>query len=153
METRHKVALGIAASAALALALPYDRILEGLELSPYFDPVPIESVCYGETHVAMKKYTAQQCEDLLEKSQMAEIIFVQNSTPTKLNSHQLAAFALFTRNVGEGNLKSSTLLKKLNAGDIVGACNQLSKWVYAGGKVLPGLVKRREAERNLCLEK
>lgn len=153
MQTKHKVALGAIASAALALALPYDRIFEGLHLKPYFDPVPIKTVCYGETKVTKSQYTKEECEIMMEERLKKEITFVQNSTPTKLNQYELAAFASFTYNVGEGNFKSSTLLKKLDAGDIVGACNQLSKWVYGGGKVLPGLVKRREAERELCLEK
>jgi lysozyme len=62
------------------------------------------------------------------------------------------AIVSFTFNVGEGNLRRSTLLRKLNAGDIVGACNELPRWNKAGGRVLPGLVKRRAEERALCLE-
>ncbi|EKN6093795.1 TPA: glycoside hydrolase family protein, partial [Yersinia enterocolitica] len=45
----------------------------------------------------------------------------------------------------------STLLKKLNNNDLIGACNELQRWVYAGGKRWKGLVSRREIERELCL--
>jgi lysozyme len=62
------------------------------------------------------------------------------------------ALVSFTYNVGAGAFRTSTLLKKLNAGDTVGACNQLPRWNKAGGKVLPGLTRRRAAEQALCLK-
>ncbi|HGM8337746.1 TPA: glycoside hydrolase family protein [Pseudomonas aeruginosa] len=52
--------------------------------------------------------------------------------------------------MGETQFSRSTLLRKLNAGDVKGACAELSRWVYAGGKVYKGLVNRRKAERELC---
>jgi len=55
----------------------------------------------------------------------------------------------FTYNLGAGKLASSTLLIKLNAGDYAGAAREFDKWVMAGGKPLPGLVKRRAAERQM----
>jgi lysozyme len=58
----------------------------------------------------------------------------------------------FAYNVGGGNYCGSTLVRKLNAGDTAGACNELTRWTRAKGIVLPGLVKRREAERQLCLQ-
>ncbi len=61
-----------------------------------------------------------------------------------------AALASFVYNVGETQFSRSTLLRKLNAGDVKGACAELSRWVYAGGKVYKGLVNRRMAERELC---
>ena len=63
-----------------------------------------------------------------------------------------AALGSFVYNVGAGNFQSSTLLRKAKAGDLVGACNELPRWVYAKGQKLNGLVRRREAERQLCLE-
>ena len=62
-----------------------------------------------------------------------------------------AALASFVYNVGEGNFARSTLLRKLNQGDLRGACHELSRWVYAGGRKLNGLVSRRATERELCL--
>lgn len=70
----------------------------------------------------------------------------------KLTQHQFDALVDFTFNVGCGNFRGSTLLKKLNQGDVSGAANEFPKWQYAGGKVLAGLVRRRAAEKALFLE-
>jgi len=72
-------------------------------------------------------------------------------TKVPLNAHELAAYTSFVFNVGHGNFASSTLRRRLNEGDREGACEELKRWVYAKGQKLPGLVKRREAERQLCL--
>jgi lysozyme len=66
-----------------------------------------------------------------------------------LNQNQFDALVSFVFNLGEGNFASSTLLKKLNAGDYGAVRNQLARWVYDNGKLLAGLVKRREGEANL----
>ena len=68
-----------------------------------------------------------------------------------LHQHEYDAYVSFAYNVGAGAFCSSTLVRKLNAGDYEGACNELPRWVYAGGRKLQGLVNRREAERRLCL--
>jgi len=68
-----------------------------------------------------------------------------------LYQYEYDAYVSFAYNVGPTAFCSSTLVKKLNAGDYEGACNELSRWVYAGGKKLKGLENRREAERKLCL--
>ncbi len=57
----------------------------------------------------------------------------------------------FVYNVGAGNFRTSTLLRKINQGDIKGACDQLRRWTYAGGKQWKGLMTRREIEREICL--
>jgi lysozyme len=63
----------------------------------------------------------------------------------------VAAYTSFTYNVGVGAFEKSTLLRKLNGGDRVAACNELPRWVYARGVKLPGLVNRRREEQALCL--
>jgi lysozyme len=68
-----------------------------------------------------------------------------------LNEYQRAALYSFTYNVGTEAFSKSTLLKKLNAGDQSGACDELRRWKLAGGKKWKGLIKRREIERSLCL--
>jgi lysozyme len=77
---------------------------------------------------------------------------VQSSIANPQPDTRIAALTSFAYNVGIDNFRKSTLLRKLNAGDIVGACNELPRWNKAKGQVLPGLVKRREAERQLCLK-
>ncbi len=66
-----------------------------------------------------------------------------------LTENQYSALVSFTFNLGCGNLRRSTLLKKLNAGDVQGAADEFKKWDKAGGKVLPGLVRRRAAENKM----
>ena len=78
-----------------------------------------------------------------------ESCVANSATYSNLNANQYSALVSFTFNLGCGNLQSSTLLRLLNAGDTAGAANEFPKWVYGGGVVLPGLVRRREAERQL----
>jgi lysozyme len=67
-----------------------------------------------------------------------------------LAQNEYDAYVEFSYNVGSGAFCSSTLVKKLNAGDYEGACRELDRWVMFEGKPLPGLVKRRAQERALC---
>ncbi|RAU46712.1 lysozyme [Pseudocitrobacter sp. RIT415] len=69
----------------------------------------------------------------------------------KLSQGQFDALVSFTYNLGSRSLSTSTLLSKLNAGDYTGAANEFTRWNKAGGKVLNGLTRRREAERALFL--
>jgi lysozyme len=128
---------------------------EGLVLGTYVDPVGIATACFGRTGAGVElgqTFTEQQClamlaEDLdLFNRQLMQLI----NTPISASEH--AAYLSFTYNVGAKNFAKSTLRKKLNAGDRVGACNELSRWVYAKSKKLAGLINRREAERKLCLQ-
>jgi lysozyme len=77
--------------------------------------------------------------------------FVDSIVKVTLSDEQKAALISFAYNVGQTALKGSTLLKKLNAGDIEGAANEFPRWNKAAGKVMNGLTKRREGERALFL--
>jgi lysozyme len=68
-----------------------------------------------------------------------------------LTPYEQAAFTSFVYNLGRGAFNRSTMLKLLNAGKIVAACNELPKWKYAGGVIVTGLSNRRETERQICL--
>lgn len=137
----------------LALALPVTAHHEGLRLKAYLDPVNIPTICYGETeNVSLGDVkTKEECDDMLAVRLAWFGAQVQKEVPYTLPPETHAAIASFAYNVGIGAYKRSTLLKKLKEGDIVGACNELPKWKYAGGMVLNGLIKRREAEKELCL--
>lgn len=78
---------------------------------------------------------------------------VNESVTVPLTQNQFDALVSLTYNIGSGAFNNSTLLKKLNKGDYQGAADQFLAWKKAGGKVLPGLVRRREAERALFLKK
>ena len=127
---------------------------EGLRQVAYRDPVGIPTACFGETHgIKMgQKFTLDECKGLLSDSLEIANNGVNSCTHVALPDNRRAALVSFTYNVGAGAYCRSTLVKKLNAGDAPGACNELSKFVYAKGVKLPGLVSRREQERQLCLK-
>ncbi|MGQ0530005.1 MAG: lysozyme [Panacagrimonas sp.] len=141
--------VGVAAAGILLVIVPQH---EGTILKGYKDPIGIVTACVGHTATARldKRYTAQECEDLLVSDLIAHHQDVQRCVNVPLQDHQRAAFVSFAFNVGGEKFCDSTLVRKLNAGDTAGACAELSRWIKAGGKVLPGLVKRRADERALC---
>lgn len=137
----------------VAIAMPATMYFEGRELKAYLDPVGIPTICYGETEGVKLGQTAtdEQCKEMLTFklgyiSYRVDVL-VQPEMPKSVH----AAAVDLVYNVGDGAFKRSTMLKKMNAKDWVGACNELPKWVYAGGIKLNGLVKRREYWRQKCL--
>lgn len=75
---------------------------------------------------------------------------VKRCAPVPMFPHEFNSFVSLTYNIGEGAFCRSTLSKKLNAGDYEGACKEILRWNKFNGEVLPGLVKRREAEYKMC---
>jgi lysozyme len=131
---------------------------EGFVPTWYKDPVGIWTVAFGHTDAAGKptyaetvgdKFTREQGMDILRRDLEQYEAAVDRHVTVPLNANQRGALTSFTYNLGEGNLKKSTLLKKLNAGDYDGASKEFYKWNKAGGKILAGLTRRREAERQL----
>lgn len=143
----------IGMAAVVALSWPITTYYEGLSLKAHLDPVGIPTICHGETEgVKMGQVrTPEDCHAMLDikLAYIAMRIDQMVDKPMPVETH--AAMTSFTYNVGLGAFRKSTIYRKLNAGDIEGACNQLPRWTYAGGKKFNGLVKRREAERELCL--
>lgn len=127
---------------------------EGLSLRAYRDPVGIWTIGYGHTGPEVGRgdvITRTEAERLLRSDLDRFESSVQRLVKVPLNSNQFSALVSFTYNVGAGNLGKSTLLKLLNRRNYQGAADQFPKWVYGGGKVLSGLVRRRREERALFL--
>jgi lysozyme len=130
---------------------------EGFSAKPYLCPAGVATIGYGSTlypdgtHVAMTDpvIDLDTGEAMLLETLKSYESAVAKAVTVPLNQNQFDALVDFAYNAGAGNLRSSTLLKKLNAGDYAGAADEFGKWVKGGGKTLPGLVKRREAERKL----
>ena len=145
-------------AAALATAVSLAIPAEGLRQYAYRDPVGILTVCYGETNgVQMRKYSEQECRAMLDQSMLKAIDEV-NRCQSNLPENVLAAFGDAAYNIGSKvacDVNKSTAARLLKAKDYKGACNQLSRWnkaTVAGNLVeLPGLTKRREKERQVCL--
>lgn len=136
---------------------------EGFVPNWYPDPAhgwKVPTCCYGHTDAAGdpkyaatkdKKFTKAEGMEILRRDLGKYEDAVKRNVKVPLNPNQYGALVSFTYNLGEGNLAKSTLVKKLNEGDYAGAAQEFGKWNKAGGKVLAGLTRRREAERQLFL--
>lgn len=129
---------------------------EGLKLERYRDAVGLWTIGYG--HLILKtemekliKITTGEAKTLLRKDLRRTEQGVQKLVSASVTQNQFDALVSFAFNLGVGSLKKSTLLRKLNAGDVQGAALQFKSWNKAGGKVLTGLTRRREAEMKLFL--
>lgn len=127
---------------------------EGCKLTAYRDSVNVLTIGYGHTGSDVTDgltITQEQAEALLRQDLDRFESGVSDLVTVAVSDNAFAALVSFSYNLGLGNLKASTLLKKLNAGDTAGAADEFPRWNKAGGKVLAGLTRRREAERTLFL--
>ena len=133
------------------------KSFEGLRLDAYLCSAGKPTVGFGSTFfedgTPVKlgdKITKERADSLFEKISDSFAAKVKNCIQKDINENQFAALVSFAYNVGIGNLKSSTLLKKVNANPMDASIrNEFLKWNRASGKVLAGLTRRREAEANL----
>ncbi len=140
---------------AVQVAAALARRFEGLYLKPYICPAGVPTIGYGATfyedgrHVEMTDppITKERAEELLlwmVRTKFLPAVVVL--CPSVDNPNRLAALIDFAFNLGAGRLRSSTLRKKVNAGEWDAVPTELRKWNKGGGKVLRGLTIRREAE-------
>ncbi len=129
------------------------KLYEGLRLDAYLCPAGVPTIGYGHTKDVKlgDRCTQQQAEEWLEDDFFMAKTDVRAVVKVPITQNQLDALGSFVFNLGVRRLIQSTLLKKLNAGDYSGAAAEFDKWVFAGGKKLNGLVKRRAAEKQLFL--
>jgi len=129
---------------------------EGFSATPYICPAGKSTIGYGHVIISGEEFT-----DSISKEQ-AETIIIQDVNTSEqavsrlvkipLNQNQFDALVVFVYNIGIEAFEKSTLLKDLNAGNIPAALLEWGRWVYGGGKILEGLVARREAEKALFLQ-
>ncbi|EOK5841644.1 lysozyme [Escherichia coli] len=131
---------------------------EGCKLTAYQDSVGVWTIGYGWTQPVDGKpiragMTIKQeaAERLLKTGLVSYESDVSRLVKVGLTQGQFDALVSFTYNLGARSLSTSTLLRKLNSGDYAGAADEFLRWNKAGGKVLNGLTRRREAERALFL--
>lgn len=129
-------------------------LTEGFEccrLLPYLDIAGVPTDGWGNTHkvIMCVRITQEKADaDLLANVQDA-VDAVNDHVTVELTQHQFDALVDWTFNCGIGAMKSSTLLKKLNAGDLEGAHDELVRWCKANGVTVAGLLRRRKAEQDL----
>lgn len=132
---------------------------EGKRLVAYDDGVGVWTIAFGTTvypnGIRVKK--GDTCTEAQAKAYMAHDLkkfeqAVNNSVTIPLNQNQFDALVSLAYNIGSGAFSKSTLVKKLNTGDIRGAADQFDVWINAGGKRMQGLVNRRTKEKTLFLK-
>lgn len=130
---------------------------EGFSAKPYLCPAGIPTIGYGSTRyangfaVSLKDapISEQAAGDIMLATLQAYEDAVERYVQVPLNQNQFDALVDFAYNAGAQNLRTSTLAKKLNAGDYKGAAAEFPRWNMGGGKILTGLVTRRARERAL----
>jgi len=127
---------------------------EGLRLSAYQDSADVWTIGYGHTAGVQPgdRISTAEAERLLRQDTAWAQDAVRSLVKVPLSQNQFDALTSFTFNLGAEALEQSTLLRKLNAGDMAGAQAEFGRWVHADGEVLPGLVRRRAAEGELFRE-
>jgi lysozyme len=157
--------------AGLELVKSFEGIPDGdpttVKIDPYLDPIGIWTIGWGhaisvggrflrgktDAKAAKALYpegiTLEQAEQLLRADLLDTCRDVASLVKVPLRDNQFAALVSFTFNLGRGNFAKSTLLKKLNEQDYAAAAMEFGKWNKAGGRVLAGLTRRREAEAQL----
>ncbi len=155
-------------AAVMAAAAAFVSTNEGTALKVYRDPVGVLTACTGETGYVVtpgdikmgNTFTQEQCINALYRSmaQHAEPV-IRCTSPVVLTRGQKLAFLDFAFNVGGVNFCGSTMAKLARAGDVVGSCNEFSKWKFAQGidcsknpKICGGVWTRRGKEREVCLQ-
>ena len=143
-------------------AIDLAKMFEGFHRVPKFDPerrahpyiCPAGYWTIGYGHLCDPKHapiTEVEAEDYLARDLQTALAATLRYCPVLATEPEgrLAAIVDFTFNLGAGRLQTSTLRRRINQCDWEGAWQELRRWVYGGGKVLPGLVSRRDAEMRL----
>ena len=127
------------------------KYFEGCKLTAYQDSVGVWTIGYGHTKGVYDGMTITQ--DQAEQMLLSELEeyegYIENMVTVPITQNQFDSLVVWVYNLGPTNFKNSTLLKELNAGNYNAAGQEITRWNKAGGKVLAGLVKRREAEAEL----
>jgi lysozyme len=145
---------------AAKIAAEVIKEFEGYSSEPYLCPANVPTIGYGNTMYANGERVTMEDPEI-DQSEAEKMLLdtiktvekqVKNVLEVKLPAHKLAALISFTYNVGIGNFSNSTLLAWLNSNpDFVRIPEQFRRWNKGGGKVLNGLIRRREAEVALWI--
>ena len=132
------------------------KLFEGCFLKAYLCPARVWTCGWGSTGPDVREgveWTQEQADDRMEKDAIAFYVAALRASPTlHLNEKIHGAVSDFCYNLGTGRYKSSTFKKRIDEGDYESAIHELQKWTRGGGKILPGLVKRRMKEGDLIMQ-
>ena len=135
------------------------KTFEGFRSSPYKCSAGVPTIGFGSTRgfdskpvkMGMGSITEDEADQLLKRDIGSAERSVERLIRVQINDNEFSSLVSFVYNLGSGRLQSSTLRAKLNRDEREGAADEFPKWRRAGGKILKGLVLRREAERSLFL--
>lgn len=157
MSIKNKV-IGSAVAGAMAIAVPFLNEHEGVEYKPYKDVAGVWTICAGVTGpdvVLGKVYTQRECDALLMKHLAIHQRAVDSALKAEVPVSTRAALYSLSYNIGTNAMRNSTVIRRMNRGDIRGGCEAFSMWnkiTIKGKKVVSkGLVNRRNAEIKLCV--
>ena len=138
----------------LAIATAVVAAYEGISLTAYPDIVGVPTICYGETkNVKLgQKATKEECDEKLSARLVEFNHGVESCVTRTMRDNERVAFVSLSYNIGTAAFCKSTVVRRFNAGDKVGACDAILMWNKAGGKVVQGLTNRRAKEREICLK-
>jgi len=124
---------------------------EGCELEAYKCAAGVWTIGYGHIKTAVEGMKIDQAtaNELFDEEMGEYETYVNTAVTVPLSQNQFDALVSWVFNLGNGNLNASTMLKVINSGDHAGVPAQIKRWNKAGGKVLDGLIRRREAEALL----
>jgi len=139
--------------AMLALAAPLVGHFEGKRNLPYWDSAHIRTVCRGHTgSIEERRYTDPECEAIFNVDLTSHAMGAAQCVPGIENKPAIwAASASLSFNIGVKRFCASSAARHFRTGNWRAGCTALGAYQFAGGKRLPGLVRRREAEVKLCL--
>ncbi len=128
---------------------------EGCRLEAYKCSANVLTIGYGHTGGVKETdtITQEEADELLEKDVLKFEEYVEDNVIVELDQSQFDALVAWTFNLGPGNLRESTMLKKLNDADYASVPSEMKRWNKAGGKTLDGLIRRRNAEALLFQSK
>jgi lysozyme len=142
-----KVAVGAAAVAVIGA-------FEGVRQTAYRDVVGVPTVCFGETQgVKMgDRYTLDECKVMFRNSLEKYALPVERCIKRPMADSTYISFVSLSYNIGSGGFCNSSVARLYNMGRTREACDYMLRYNRAGRKVFPGLERRRQAERKLCLQ-
>ncbi|MBG6242945.1 MAG: lysozyme [Candidatus Symbiopectobacterium sp. Dall1.0] len=157
------LALIAAGATAPVMMAQFQTEKESVRMNAYPDGGGIWTICGGVTRVDGKpvvkgiKLTAEQCAKIDAAEQQKALDWVDRNVKVPLTETQKVGIASFCPwNIGPGNCFTSTFYRKLNAGDLIGACKEIKRWIWDGGKDCRiranncyGQIERRDQESEL----
>jgi len=156
MSARQRIAVALLAASVAGLG--FITAGEKREYAAYADPVlgwKVPTICDGHTGPDVRRgmrATDSMCDSWRAADAQVSVNAIRRCSPAaKLSQPEFDALVSLTHNIGPTAYCTSTIAKKVNRGDYSGAAAEFDRWVYSGGKKVPGLVNRRNAEERLFL--